>query len=366
MGTSARVRVFGTFCLLVGLFPIASNAAVSIVRQPIWFEPNLFFAGDTVSIYLPLWNSNDFPVEADVSFLVNGATVASTTLRLPEKGGVIARGVWRAKEGTAYLTARISAVRRRTLLGTTKPLTLPTSTRSLAIERKIFVDRDTDGDRIGDRRDPDDDNDGLTDAIERQRGTDPRNPDTDGDGIPDGEEVQRYGTNPLLADSDGDSLPDGNEVRGGTNPVLADSDGDGVKDGEDWFPRNPQLSGTRARSALRYTIAAAAPAASTAGSLAKQAAETLDRWRTLVASSSEPRAEAGGRAWIPSVLTASLEAAATILRAPWIGWFFVGLVAVGGLFFLSVSLRALWQRSPHRRKPPLREHLKMEPQERKD
>jgi hypothetical protein len=44
--------------------------------------------------------------------------------------------------------------------------------------------------------DVDSDGDGLTDAQERQIGTDPNNPDTDGDGFSDGEEVNA-GYNPL-------------------------------------------------------------------------------------------------------------------------------------------------------------------------
>jgi hypothetical protein len=42
----------------------------------------------------------------------------------------------------------------------------------------------------------DSDNDGLTNAEEKQYGTDPQNPDTDGDGYKDGEEVKN-GYNPL-------------------------------------------------------------------------------------------------------------------------------------------------------------------------
>ncbi len=42
----------------------------------------------------------------------------------------------------------------------------------------------------------DNDNDGLTNAEEKQYGTDPLNPDTDGDGYKDGEEV-RHGYNPM-------------------------------------------------------------------------------------------------------------------------------------------------------------------------
>lgn len=55
---------------------------------------------------------------------------------------------------------------------------------------------DTDGDGLPDVCDPDDDNDGLTDAEELILGTDPLDPDTDGDGVNDGVEVLA-GTDPL-------------------------------------------------------------------------------------------------------------------------------------------------------------------------
>ncbi|MFN8389976.1 MAG: hypothetical protein U0136_06775 [Bdellovibrionota bacterium] len=49
--------------------------------------------------------------------------------------------------------------------------------------------RDTDGDGIFDHIDTDDDNDGLSDLLELEHGTDPLNPDTDGDGVTDGQEI---------------------------------------------------------------------------------------------------------------------------------------------------------------------------------
>lgn len=49
--------------------------------------------------------------------------------------------------------------------------------------------QDSDGDKIGDVCDPDNDNDGLTDADEARLGTNPFNPDTDGDGITDSKDI---------------------------------------------------------------------------------------------------------------------------------------------------------------------------------
>jgi hypothetical protein len=64
----------------------------------------------------------------------------------------------------------------------------------------------------------DSDGDGLSDAVERQLGTDPLNPDSDRDGLSDYEEICVYGTDPLNPDSDGDGFLDGEEVRNGYNP----------------------------------------------------------------------------------------------------------------------------------------------------
>lgn len=76
------------------------------------------------------------------------------------------------------------------------------------------------------------DGDGLSDAEERELGTDPRVADSDDDGLSDGEEVE-FGSNPLLADTDGDRLGDWHERDLGTDPNAFDSDGDGYADGDE-------------------------------------------------------------------------------------------------------------------------------------
>ncbi|MFC3153572.1 hypothetical protein ACFOEK_21235, partial [Litoribrevibacter euphylliae] len=95
---------------------------------------------------------------------------------------------------------------------------------------------DFDKDGIGDGKDPDDDNDGLTDAFEESYEgfdkwayNDPDH-DTDGDGLTDQEE-QAAGSSPLLTDTDGDQIPDDYEVANGLDVNADDSqidlDGDG-------------------------------------------------------------------------------------------------------------------------------------------
>ena len=86
----------------------------------------------------------------------------------------------------------------------------------------------------------DTDNDGLTDADERDiLGTDPAVADSDGDGLSDGVEVLRLGTNPLFSDSDDDGISDKVELTGFRydnkpwylNALNPDSNGDGLTDG---------------------------------------------------------------------------------------------------------------------------------------
>jgi cell wall-associated NlpC family hydrolase len=84
---------------------------------------------------------------------------------------------------------------------------------------------------------PDSDQDGLSDAYERQAGFDPANRDTDRDNLPDGYEAVVLKTNPLLADSDADGLSDAFEIPSGLDPTSPDTDRDGHLDGTfaaDW------------------------------------------------------------------------------------------------------------------------------------
>lgn len=72
--------------------------------------------------------------------------------------------------------------------------------------------------RITQTEDPD--CDGLTVDQEIAAGIDPRNPDTDNDGISDGDEINLHNTDPLRADTDGDGQPDASELTAGTNPLA--------------------------------------------------------------------------------------------------------------------------------------------------
>jgi hypothetical protein len=118
----------------------------------------------------------------------------------------------------------------------------------------VTVYADADGDGLGDAwevlyfadlsstANGDDDDDGLTNAVEFSVGTDPTKDDTDGDGLKDGYEIGVSDTDPLDSDTDADGMADGWEVSNDLDPLSGadaslDPDGDGASNLEE-FIRN--------------------------------------------------------------------------------------------------------------------------------
>ncbi|MEM2636918.1 MAG: hypothetical protein QXL15_01060 [Candidatus Korarchaeota archaeon] len=79
----------------------------------------------------------------------------------------------------------------------------------------------------------DNEEDGVIDSIEQEKGTNSNKSDTDDDGMPDWFEIT-FGLNPIANDAsgdlDGDGLSNINEYLQKTNPLQKDSDGDGRND----------------------------------------------------------------------------------------------------------------------------------------
>ncbi|CAI3464693.1 LPXTG cell wall anchor domain-containing protein [Enterococcus cecorum] len=101
-------------------------------------------------------------------------------------------------------------------------------------EVPVTIQRDTDGDGTPDVKDTDDDNDGILDKDEADKGTDPKNPDSDGDGINDKDDKNptQYDikADPVddLAVTDGQPVPEGTkaiETKDGATVTPKDKDG---------------------------------------------------------------------------------------------------------------------------------------------
>jgi hypothetical protein len=98
------------------------------------------------------------------------------------------------------------------------------------VVKSVFVDIDTDRDGIGNRSDPDDDNDGIPDSVDAFPLNPKESKDTDHDGIGDNADP----------DDDNDGVPDIQDAFPTDASETKDSDGDGVGDDKDAFPLNPK------------------------------------------------------------------------------------------------------------------------------
>jgi hypothetical protein len=98
-------------------------------------------------------------------------------------------------------------------------------------------DGDCDGDGNKNAKDLDDDNDGLTDVVEKSLGLDSCAVDTDSDGLIDRWEFdcdRDAVLNRDESDDDDDLLSDAQETSIGTDPCVKDTDADGVEDGYEY------------------------------------------------------------------------------------------------------------------------------------
>ncbi len=157
-----------------------ATSSAGIAKEAMWFSKDPFFAGDKITLYVPVYNSSTNRLEGIVAFFDNGIAIGRENLKVDANGGFQAVGVtWTATAGNHRFTAKIEGGH----FADDAAATVPSSTA--APEAKRFADNDTDKDGVGDKTDADDDNDGLTDAEEKRAGTDPLKSDSDGDGIPD-------------------------------------------------------------------------------------------------------------------------------------------------------------------------------------
>ena len=245
-----------------------------VVDQAVTISSPSAVEGQTVKLYTVVVN-NDFPTfSGKVNFYNNGQLIGTAEvkkLNLEEARQVSVS--YTVPAGTLTITTQLSNVSVTKKDGSVESIAEAEvkNTRAPAI---FEIDSDTDKDGIGNKADPDDDNDGVTDAKEIELGTDPLKADSDGDGLSDQEEIDKK-SDPKKADTDGDGLndksdlfpndsketgdndkdgigdnadpdddndglPDDKEKIVGADPLKADSDNDSVKDGDDALPLDPK------------------------------------------------------------------------------------------------------------------------------
>jgi hypothetical protein len=164
------------FIFLVGFCPSTGLAQSGTINagfvEGIWFAHDPVVALTTTRIYVALRNNTDTDLSGVVRFSDNGKRIGSANVSaLP--GRIVEAWVdWEPSYGEHAVTATLTDVRVYEIGEN------PTSAEieSTLAERILFVDYDTDSDGLLNEGDLDDDNDTVSDELERERGTDPLTP----------------------------------------------------------------------------------------------------------------------------------------------------------------------------------------------
>jgi hypothetical protein len=214
----------GAWTLFFALAPLlsvapahAADCALSIRPQDISVNPTAPFLDKSARVYATVQPLCQRDTEGEVVFYANDKLIGSKPISYRKNG--LAEEVWVNWTPKDYgdNVLRVDTKGESGEVGDSASI-------------KLFIDMDTDGDGIANSADPDDDNDGVPDKLDKYPLDPTRTKDTDGDGIDD------------LVDSDidNDGLYNFEEKAIGTDPYKYDTDGDGVGDKQDAYPLDPK------------------------------------------------------------------------------------------------------------------------------
>lgn len=213
------------FALAIALAPLSTYAAdydILIPSGGITVDHTPVMLGQTIKIYVTVNNLGDKDTEGTSIFMDNGANIGMKAISAKANGRP--EEIWQAwkPSTTGNHTIKVKLVPDESIFDP--------SPENNEAQITVFVDKDTDGDGVGDSVDPDTDGDGVPNTQDQF----PTNPnmskDTDGDGIDDS----------IDTDIDNDGLYNWEEKTIGTDPIKYDTDGDGYSDKEDAYPLDPK------------------------------------------------------------------------------------------------------------------------------
>lgn len=147
--------------LLIALLltPFGVSASNAGIVQGLWYDREVFFAGEPVRVYAAIRNNTGGDLSGTVEFFVNDTKIERNNVDALDGRIIESWADWSPDYGTSTIRASLT----RTEISSTASGTQAVAVTSALAESVIFIDRDTDNDQIGNLIDPDDDNDGILD-----------------------------------------------------------------------------------------------------------------------------------------------------------------------------------------------------------
>lgn len=137
--------------------------------QGLWYGDKEVLAEKTIRVYVAIRNNTGADLTGTVEFFDNDTRIERNNVSALDGRIIESWADWTPSYGEHTLTATLSRTELHTV-GTSTEAVEVVSTSAADI---VFADLDTDNDGIGNNNDTDDDGDGVSDAQEKQDGTDP-------------------------------------------------------------------------------------------------------------------------------------------------------------------------------------------------
>lgn len=185
MKSSAGLIVI--FFFMTPILTLAAQVYNAGFVSGLWYSKTPFFEGETIRIYTAFQNHSGGDIAGVAEFFDGGTSIGKADFSALNDRLIETWIDWTATSGTHDISVKITDLTRST---PGKPATEIQVTETESKTSEVFVDKDTDKDGVGDKTDPDIDNDGLSNIEEKKIGTDPYSPDTDKDGLADNKDPQ--------------------------------------------------------------------------------------------------------------------------------------------------------------------------------